>query len=243
MIPDAPERSPSDEARALRRAYRHCESVARAHAENFPVASRLLPKEVRRHLGAFYAFARAADDWADDGSADDATRRKAFRAWRARLHAEPGDDPVFLALTATRRTLGLGPELFERLLDAFERDLDQPAYDEWDDLLTYCRDSAEPVGRLVLAAAGDRESAHGELSDRICTALQLTNFWQDLSRDEPRGRYYLPRRERARWGDARALAYAIARTRRLFDDGAPLAREAPQELRPWLRAVLAGGRT
>ena len=225
------------------RAYEACAAVARAHAENFPTASRLLPPDLSRHLAAFYAFARAADDWADEPARGDArTRRAALRAWRDRLHAPLDGHPVFVALAASRRSLGLGPELFERLLDAFERDLEQPAYDTWDDLLTYCRDSAEPVGRLVLWAAGDRDPGRAALSDRLCTALQLTNFWQDLSRDEPRGRGYLPRHERAAWGDTRALAYAVARTRRLFDDAAPLAASAPAALRPWLRAVQAGGR-
>ena len=224
-------------------AYRACARIARAHSENFPTASRLLPAGVSRHLAAFYAFARAGDDWADEpGHGDAAARRGKLHDWRARLHAPADGHPVFVALAESRRALGLDTSLFERLLDAFERDLDQPAYDTWDDLLTYCRDSAEPVGRLVLRAAGDHDEAHAALSDRLCTALQLTNFWQDLSRDEPRGRAYLPRRERAELGDARALAWAVARTRRLFDDAAPLAAQAPRPLRAWLRAVDAGGR-
>ena len=225
------------------RAYATCEAIARAHDENFPTASRLLPKEISRHLGAFYAFARHADDWADEPGRGDAAARKAqIGDWRARLNAPPDGSPVFVALAHSRRELDLGPELFERLLNAFERDLDQSAYDTWADLLSYCRDSADPVGRLVLWAAGDRDPAHAELSDRLCTALQLTNHWQDLSRDEPRGRYYLPRRERAEYGDERALAYAVARTRRLYDDAAPLAAQAPRALRTWLHAVHAGGR-
>jgi squalene synthase HpnC len=224
-------------------AYGACARIARAHSENFPTASRLLPARLSRHLAAFYAFARAGDDWADEpGHGDAAERHGKLHAWRARLHAPPDGHPVFVALAASRQELGLDTGLFDRLLDAFERDLDQPAYDTWDDLLTYCRDSAEPVGRLVLRAAGDRDEANGALSDRLCTALQLTNFWQDLSRDEPRGRAYLPRHERAELGDARALAWAIARTRRLFDDAAPLAGRAPRPLRAWLRAVEAGGR-
>lgn len=225
------------------RAYRACEAIARAHAENFPTASRLLPPDLRRHLAAFYAFARAGDDWADEpGQGGPGARRAALRAWRGRLLAPPDGHPVFVALAASREALGLGTALFERLLDAFERDLVQPSYETWDDLLTYCRDSAEPVGRLVLLAAGDPDEAHAALSDRLCTALQLTNFWQDLSRDEPRGRNYLPRAERRALGDARALAWAVARTRRLFDDAAPLQRGAPRALGAWLRAVDAGGR-
>ena len=224
-------------------AYGACARIARAHSENFPTASRLLPARLSRHLAAFYAFARAGDDWADEpGHGDAETRRGKLHDWRARLLAPPDGHPVFVALGASRQELGLDTSLFERLLDAFERDLDQPAYDTWDDLLTYCRDSAEPVGRLVLRAAGDQDEDNAALSDRLCTALQLTNFWQDLSRDEPRGRAYLPRSERAELGDARALAWSIARTRRLFDDAAPLAGRAPRPLRAWLRAVDAGGR-
>lgn len=227
----------------IARAYQACEALARGHAENFPTASRLLPRALSRHLAAFYAFARTGDDWADEpGMGDTAARRAGLRAWRARLHAAPDGHPVFVALATSRRALGLGTEWLERLLDAFERDLEQNAYDTWDDLLTYCRDSAEPVGRLVLWAAGDRDARNAELSDRLCSALQLTNFWQDLARDEPRGRHYLPRRERAQLGDTRALAFAVARTRRLFDDAVPLARRAPAPLRAWLRAVDAGGR-
>jgi phytoene synthase len=238
--------SPSTNGALERAAYRACEAIARAHEENFPVASLLLPAAARRHLAAFYAFARRADDWADEpGRGGVARRRAEIARLRRLLHdgAPSADDPVFVALAASRRELGLGPELFERLLDAFDRDLVQPGYDTWDDLLSYCRDSAEPVGRLVLVAVGDRDEEHAVLSDRICTALQLTNFWQDLSRDEPRGRSYLPRDERARWGDAKTLAYAVARTEALFDDGAPLVRVAPASARPYLRAVLAGGRT
>ena len=245
--------NPHAPSTALERAYRICDRMAREHAENFPVASFLLPAPVRRHLAAFYAFARVADDWADEpGRGDVESRRAALAAWRARLRAPAPtslardgetDEAIFLALGATRQELGLDTSLFERLLDAFERDLVQPVYETWDELLSYCRDSAEPVGRLVLAAAGDRSEEHAFLSDRLCTALQLANHWQDLSRDEPRGRAYLPRAERARLGDARALAFAVARTRRLFDEAAPLATRAAPALRPWLRAVLAGGRT
>jgi squalene synthase HpnC len=226
----------------LDRAYAACAARAAAHAENFPTASLLLPAPVRRHVSAFYAFARTADDWADEpGRGTRDQRRAALHDLRARITASPDGDALWIALAHSRRALGLGPELFVRLLAAFERDLDQSRYDTWDDLLTYCHDSADPVGRLVLAAAGDTDPLHGVLSDRLCTALQLVNFWQDLSVDEPRGRYYLPRAERARWGDARALAYAVARTRRLLDEAAPLPERAPPALRLWLRAVHAGG--
>jgi len=194
---------------ALERAYRVCERLARAHAENFPVASLLLPAPVRRHLAAFYAFARVADDWADEpGRGPVAARQAALAAWRARLLAPAPDatldgagseaDAIFLALGHTRRVLDLEPGLLVRLLDAFERDLVQPAYDTWEDLLSYCRDSAEPVGRLVLAAAGDHDPAHAALSDRLCTALQLANHWQDLAVDLARGRIYAPRELRGR---------------------------------------------
>ncbi len=239
---------------ALAAAYEACRRIATGHAENFPVATLLLPRALRPHLAAFYAFARRADDIADEPAGGPvAARLDALAALRSRLGAPSpalgtdgrwhGDDALFAALAATRAQLGLDTSLFARLLTAFERDLVQPAYETWDDLLSYCRDSAEPVGRLVLAAAGDVDPENAERSDRLCTALQLANHWQDLSRDEPRGRWYLPRDERRRWGDERALAFAIARTARLFDDAAPLVTRAPPTLGPWLAAVHSGGRT
>jgi len=251
-------------------AYASCERDVRAHDENFPVASLLLPRAMRRHVAAVYAFARAADDFADEGHRTAADRHALLDGWAARLQqaassAEPGPPPrsgeppstvaTFLALGATIRACALPLALFEDLLSAFRQDVTVSRYAGWADVLDYCRRSAHPIGRLVLRIGGRRADRLDAWSDAICTALQLTNFWQDLKIDFERGRVYLPVEEQRRHG-ARdedlaagritpewraALSAAAARTRRLFDDGRPLCDAVDGRLRYELRAVWLGG--
>ena len=172
--------------------------MARAHYENFPVASWLLPKGMRPHVAAVYAFARTADDFADEGHLPPAERLRLLEDWEHRLHAcvRAGDcdpsDQIFLAVGETIRTCNLPVTLFEDLLSAFRQDITTPRYQTWDDVLDYCRRSANPVGRLVLRIAGYDDPALDRSSDALCTALQLTNFWQDLGRDWSKGRLYVP---------------------------------------------------
>jgi hydroxysqualene synthase len=183
------------------------------HYENFPVASRLLPAPMRPHVAAVYAFARTADDFADeDGYTTDERLRVSTTGTRGcgrRGVAPPPSDPtasracggtdpslVFAALGHTMRTCDLPLGLFEDLLSAFRQDVTVKRYATWADLLDYCRRSANPVGT---ARAADRrlpEPALDEASDALCTALQLTNFWQDLAIDWRRGRLYVPEAER-----------------------------------------------
>ena len=188
----------------LARAYATCERLAQSHYENFPVASRLLPRPMRPHIAAVYAFARGADDIADEGTATAAERQERLGAWQRRLHvaagadlgggaAASGEDQVFVALGHTIRSLDLPLPLFDDLLSAFGQDTMTHRYASWRDLLDYCRRSANPVGRLVLRIAGYRDEALDRSSDALCTALQLTNFWQDLGRDWRAGRLYVPR--------------------------------------------------
>jgi phytoene/squalene synthetase len=170
----------------LARAYATCERLARSHYENFPVASRLLPKRLRPHIAAVYAFARGADDIADEGGASAAGRQEQLQAWRDRLHdaaradrsedADRDEDWVFVALGHTIRSLDLPVSLFDDLLSAFGQDTMTTRYASWRDLLDYCRRSANPVGRLVLRIAGYRDDRLDRSSDALCTALQLTNF-------------------------------------------------------------------
>jgi hydroxysqualene synthase len=184
-------------------AYAACAELARSHYENFPVASRLLPAGMRPHVAAVYAFARVADDLADEGEVPAADRRRQLDAWQARLHqaaAQPRvegdggrDDLIFTALGHTIRTLDLPLSLFDDLLSAFGQDTIRHRYASWPELLDYCRRSANPVGRLVLRIAGYRSDVLDESSDALCTALQLTNFWQDFGRDWLAGRLYVPR--------------------------------------------------
>lgn len=213
-----------------------------AHYENFPVASLLLPRAMRPHVAAVYAFARTADDFADEGDRTPAERLRLLDRWRQRLHGlnespAPDEPPqtveIFLALRATIRDRSLPLELFEDLLSAFRQDVTVSRYESWDELLDYCRRSANPVGRLVLRIAGYRDAALDAQSDDICTALQLTNFWQDVKVDAARGRVYLPRGE--------TLAGAARRTRQLFERGRPLCDAVRGRLRHELRATWLGG--
>src|SRR3954454_19361997 len=188
----------------LARAYAACEAIARAHYENFPVASRLLPAAMRPHVAAVYAFARVADDIADEGTEPAGTRQARLRAWQHRLHEAAGspkdpaaarsrDDLIFVALGHTLRARELPIALFDDLLSAFGQDITTTRYASWADVLDYCRRSANPVGRLVLRIGGYGDEALDRSSDALCTALQLTNFWQDFGRDWRAGRLYVPR--------------------------------------------------
>ena len=255
------------EADSLGEAYAYCQQVARRHYENFPVASWLLPAGMRPHVAAVYAFARLADDYADEGSLSPSERETALDVWRARLHAcvaggpRPAvdeDEPhrqVFIALGATIRDRSLPVSLFDDLLSAFRQDVRVARYRSWDDLFDYCRRSANPVGRLVLRIAGRQDAELDEASDAVCTALQLTNFWQDLDVDFRRGRLYLPASEREAAGALEedlasrrltpawraALARAVEKTRALFDRGRPVADRVPGRLGLELRLTWLGG--
>jgi phytoene synthase len=235
-------------ARELDAAYAACARAARGHYENFPVASLLVPRRMRRDIAAVYAFARAADDLADEGSWSAADRLRLLDGWLRRLRSaaafeQPGPPPsegepantvaIFLALGASIRARALPVELFEDLLSAFRQDVEVTRYATWDALLDYCRRSANPVGRLVLRIAGYRDARLDAWSDAICSALQLTNFWQDREVDRARGRDYLPHGE--------TIAAAVARTRALFDAGRPLCDAVRGRLRYELRATWLGG--
>ena len=229
------------------------------HYENFPVASRLVPARYRAAVVAIYRFARAADDLADEGNADASTRLRALDRFTDRLRAiERGDapaNPPFPELAAAIRThaLPLGP--FHDLLSAFRQDVTTKRYATFADVLDYCGRSANPVGRLLLALYAADTSVNRDASDAICTALQLTNFWQDIAADWQRGRVYVPQEDLAQFGvaerqiaegriDARWRALALfetARTRALFESGWPLPRALPLRLALELRAVMAGG--
>src|SRR5581483_6365562 len=166
-------------------AYAACEALARAHYENFPVASRLLPPAMRPHIAAVYAFARVADDIADEWDAPAAQRLERLAAWQRRLHAAVAaetvaeaphvhDDLIIVATAHSIRVLNLPIELFDDLISAFGQDTMTSRYASWSDVLDYCRRSANPVGRLVLRIAGYRDDALDRSSDALCTALQLT---------------------------------------------------------------------
>ena len=279
----------SDAARApdavteprLRQAYATCLRLARSHYENFPVASRLLPSGLRPHVAAVYAFARVADDFADEGDWPAATRLDRLDGWARRLRRaasttpsasadrtldgggragdaladHPDADDIFLAVGHTIRKFDLPVGLFDALLSAFRQDVTVTRYGTWADLLDYCRRSANPVGRIVLRLSGYRASALDRWSDAVCSALQITNFLQDLGRDWRAGRLYVPadvqatcgadaddlRRERLTPAWRRAVACCAARTRELFREGRPICDGVRGRLRLELRLTWLGG--
>ena len=252
---------------SLARAYKACETVARSHYENFPVASWLLPAAMRPHVAAVYAFARVADDIADEGSDPPAVRRARLDAWQRRLHeaaARPAGDLeaasrdalIFAALGHTIRTIDLPITLFDDLLSAFAQDITTTRYPSWAALFDYCRRSANPVGRLVLRIAGYRDDELDRSSDALCTALQLTNFWQDFGRDWTTGRLYVPREVQDACGAlesdvrdgrmtpewARAIELCAARTTEAFAEGRHVCDAVRGRLRFELRLTWLGGR-
>ena len=236
------------------------------HYENFPVASWLCPPRLRPPIAAIYHFARTADDIADEGDAAPAQRLADLAACRADLHAiargahpSPRWPAVFTPLAAQMRAFALPLQPLDDLLSAFAQDVaktrDGAAYADMAELLDYCRRSANPVGRLLLhlyGVTGDEALAE---SDAICTALQLINFWQDLSVDIPRGRHYLPRADCVAHGACQAELLELKSTRenaRLISDcarwarttmqsGAPLVHRLPGRAGWELRLVVQGG--
>jgi squalene synthase HpnC len=185
-LPDTPEKA----------AYDSCVQQARRHYENFPVASILLPRALRRPVAAIYAFARSADDIADEGDLDSSTRLALLDAYRQNLESiEQGGTPttpLFLALADTIRNHALTLAPFYDLLAAFRQDVTQTRYADFDELSRYCQRSANPVGRLLLRLFRRDNDLNIALSDAVCTGLQLTNFLQDVPADYERGRLYLP---------------------------------------------------
>jgi squalene synthase HpnC len=230
------------------------------HYENFPVASVLVPRHLRGSVVAIYRFARAADDLADEGNAPAAERIGALDAFERELDAiERGDTPDRapfrdLALSIRAHALPVAP--LRDLLSAFRQDVTVTRYARFGDVLDYCRRSANPVGRLLLALYRAETPANLVASDAICTGLQLTNFWQDIAIDWRKDRVYLPQEDLAQFGvdesqiaGARAdvrwralVAFEVARARSLLDAGRPLVRALPWRLGLELSAVVAGGR-
>lgn len=244
---------------SLEAAFAYCAAVTEAHYENFPVASLFLPEDRRPYIQAIYAFSRAADDFADEpgrGGTDE--RLRLLGSWEEQLercHQGEASHPVFVALGETFRQLGLPVQPFRDLLAAFRRDVVQNRYRTYEDLRSYCACSANPVGRLVLMIFGYSDPALFELSDAVCTALQLTNFWQDLGVDRERDRLYLPLEDMHRFGyslgdwerrtvnDAfRAMMkFQTERTRELFWSGATLPARVNKDLEIELKLVWLGG--
>ncbi len=246
---------------SLQAAYQHCMRLTRSHYENFPVASHLLPRALRTPVSVIYAFARRADDVADEGELDPAERLAQLDEYWRQLDAIAAGqttttDPIFIALADVVRRHALPLPLLYDLLAAFRQDVTKSRYADFDEVLAYCRSSANPIGRLVLHLSGDASAENLRDSDKICTALQLINFWQDLEQDYlESGRVYLPQDELAAYGVAEdqlgrrgnspalreLMDKQIERSRRLLLDGAPLGARLRGRLGVEIRATIHGG--
>ncbi len=238
-------------------AFRFCAELADRHYENFPVASILLPARLRKHVAVLYAFARIADDFSDEPE-HEGFRRERLLEWRAQLAdvgRRPPRHPVFLALGETLRELDLPKEPFDDLLSAFLQDTEKSRYETFDEVLDYCRRSANPVGRIVLMIHGHRDEQLFRWSDCICTALQLANFWQDVSVDLKKDRVYIPQEDFQAHGYSEAdlrmgvgnerfrelMKFQVSRTRSLFEQGKPLPSRLPWPLSLEIRLTWLGG--
>jgi len=243
----------------VQRAHDYCEQFARAHTESFPVASRFVPAEVRPHLVALYAFARSADDFADEPQYE-GRRVEALDRWEDELgracHGE-ATHPMFIALADTieRRELPIPP--LEDMLSAFRADIEVRRYATFSALRAYTSRSADPVGRLLLALFGYRKPELVRFADEISTALQLTNFWQDVAADAARDHIYIPAEDLHFFGVTEAevkslkptrgmrdlMRFQVARTRALYERGRPLLDRLGADLRMELTLIWLVGTT
>lgn len=242
---------------SLEEAFGYCTRLTRSHYENFPVGSVLLPKKIRPQVCAVYAFARRADDIADEDFVE-TDRLPALRTWQNLLEKSlqyRPSHPVFLALRHTIKEHAIPPQLFRDLLTAFKMDVTQKRHQSFADLLFYCQHSANPVGRIILHLFGYQDEALMLLSDKICTALQLTNFWQDIAVDLEKNRIYLPQEDLKNFNYSEAnlfkkkynpefiqlLKFQVERSQKLFYEGAQLSKHLKGRLKLEIKCVVLGG--
>ena len=238
-------------------AFAHCERLAKTHYENFSVGTRLIPRELRRHFYSVYAFCRGVDDLGDEAAGD---RQALLDEWEQQLglcYDGSPTHPFFVALQETIRRFDIPRDPFTKLIEANRRDQQVLKHPDFKELLDYCDHSANPVGHLVLYIFGHREQALHSLADDTCTALQLTNFWQDVHRDFEMGRVYLPADEMERFGVTERMIeerlatpefrnlmhFQVNRTRALFIKGYELVRELDGAARIDVALFTAGGLT
>jgi squalene synthase HpnC len=242
---------------SLGKSQEYTRALATTHYENFSVATYLLPRSLRQHFYNVYAYCRWSDDLADE-VADTGLALELLDWWENELrecYAGTATHPVFIALRRTIDIFDIPMEPFSNLLTAFRQDQRVGRYPTWSSILRYCENSANPVGRLVLYLCGYRDSQRQSLSDLTCTALQLANFWQDVSRDLDKDRIYIPVEDFSSYGlserdlferrfddrYANLMRGLIARTRTLFEQGLPLAEMVEPHLRIDIELFSRGG--
>lgn len=246
----------------LKQAYDFCQNLAKSHYENFPVASILLPKRLRLPISVIYAFARTADDFADEGDAPTEKRLQQLEYYSRALlsiseQCYQGNNPIFIALADVIQNHNLPVHLFEDLLSAFKQDVVKNRYADFDEVLDYCTRSANPVGRLLLHLDGHPNKEQLEQSDAVCTALQLINFYQDIVQDyTEQDRIYIPQDELTKSGlsetdlvnsNSQKIAPLIRelyqRTELIMSKGYPLGTALSGRMGWEVRAMTLGGIT
>jgi len=255
-----PEYAIPDEAPSEADAREYCRRLARSHYENFSVASWFLPEQLRQHFFNVYAYCRISDDLGDEVGDNDASLQL-LDQWETELnacydgHRTRPRHPVFVALAETVRKFEIPKHEFADLLTAFRRDQSITRYETFNDLLGYCEYSANPVGHLVLYLCGYRDSERQSLSDYTCTALQLANFWQDVSADVAKGRIYLPLEDLRRFGVSEKMIregensspfremmrFEVERAREWFRQGLPLVAKVDRTLATDIELFSRGG--
>jgi len=238
--------------------YDNALKFAREHYENFPVVSFLIRRDLQKHVAIIYWFARTADDIADEGNlaaGDRMARLNGFESSFRRLLQGKYDSGYDEALHLTLEKKKLNPEHFINLLKAFKQDVIKKEYADYKQLLDYCKNSANPVGRLILELHSIREEEAFRYSDNICTALQITNFLQDVNIDFQKGRIYLPQNELAKFGISKIMfeekeinlkfkqliEFNINRTQLLFDEGRKLLKFLQGRLKYEIKWTILGG--
>lgn len=249
-----------DPSKSIDSAYAYCLCRARAHYENFPVASVALPAYLRRPIAVIYTFARNADDFADEGNAPPEQRLNLLKDYGEKLTAcvngSSDEDPVFIALADVIRRHALPAQLLHDLLTAFTMDVTTHRYATFDEVLFYCRHSANPIGRLLLHLSDTASEVNLQQADAVCTSLQLINFWQDIGQDyDENNRIYVPTEDMERFkivdshfankvtdASMRALMdFQIRRARQIMARGAPLGKTLRGRLGFELRLTIETG--
>lgn len=244
----------------IEQAHQFCQQLTRSHYENFPVASILLPKRLRRPISVIYAFARTADDFADEGNQPPEVRLQQLDYYGHALlqiseQSYQGNDPIFIALADVIQTHDLPTHLFDDLLSAFKQDVITNRYANFDEVLDYCKRSANPVGQLLLHLDGKPSEQQLQQSDAVCTALQLINFYQDIVQDyTEQDRIYIPQDELIAAGlqesdlvqaDTQKIAPLIRslyqRTEQIMAQGYPLGAQLSGRMGWEVRAMTLGG--
>lgn len=246
-----------DDPEDIQGAYAFCQRLAARQYKNYPVATRMMAKPLRRHVAVLYAFTRMADDFADRAEFE-GSREERLEEWRSQLWAsgeQPPRHPIFLAMRRTVEEFELPREPFDDLVSSFVQDCQKPRFKTYEEVLDYCRRSANPVGRVILMIHGYRDPERLELSDKICTALRLTSLLQNLSRNLEKDRIYIPEEDFQRFSYSEAdLRMGVVneryrsmmknqwkKARALFEEGKPLAGKLSWPLSWELKLTWKGG--